>query len=72
MPSLDRVGGGNGVHCARRTYCMSDTLVEMEGFLEDNLCSGTVPLIVNSSSETTDKSLTDALALGVGTHVMYM
>lgn len=60
MPSLDRVSGGKRVHYARRTYCMSDTLVEMEGSLEDNLCSGTVPLIVNSSSETIYKSLTDS------------
>ena len=48
MPSLDRVGGGGGEHCSRRTYCMSDTPVEMEGFLEDNLCSGTVQLIAKS------------------------
>lgn len=48
MPNLDRVGGGRRVHCLRRTCCMQDTLIWMGDFLEDNLCSDTVQLIVNS------------------------
>lgn len=48
MPSLDRVGEGGRVYCSRHTYCTSGTLVEMEDFLEDNLCFGTIQPIANS------------------------